>query len=50
VKVPGFVRNLTGGGYNPIERARLIAANVRRRSWLGSRPRACCGHYGDPGC
>ena len=44
-----FVRNLTAGNDNPVERARRIAGNVMRRNWFGRR-RACCGNYGDPGC
>jgi len=46
----GFLQNLTAGDYNPIERARRVGRNLMRRNLLGSKPRACCGNYGDPGC
>jgi hypothetical protein len=42
-----LLRNLTAGSYGPLERLRLIAANVGLKI---SRRSACCGHYGDPGC
>jgi hypothetical protein len=43
----GFVRNMTAGGYSPLERARRVAGNLLRR---GARRQVCCGNYGDPGC
>jgi len=47
----GFVKNLTAGDYNPTERAGRVLGNLLRRTWIGSgKARACCGHYGDPGC
>jgi hypothetical protein len=45
----GFVRNLSAGDSNPVDRARRIAGNLMRRNWLGRR-QVCCGNYGDPGC
>jgi len=45
------LRNLTAGDYGPLDRARHVVNNMRRRNWLGTgRTRGCCGNYGDPGC
>ena len=41
-------RNLFAGSMGPLERVRMIAANVGRRG--GARRADCCGNYGEPGC
>ena len=47
----GFLKNLTAGDLGPAERAGRVVGNLLRRTWIGSgKARACCGHYGDPGC
>jgi hypothetical protein len=46
VSPSSFVRNLTAGSYGPLERLRLIADNLRRKT--GGK--GCCGNYGEPGC
>jgi hypothetical protein len=45
--MPSILRNLNGGDYSPLERARKIAANTLRKV---VRRQTCCGNYGEPGC
>ena len=41
-----FFSNLRAGSYGPVERVRVIVANVNRKR--GGK--GCCGNYGEPGC